>query len=176
MLIKWDQLVSAWLRSWQNPHIGWLMYGLSAAVDYGFWHLLTLYFLAKKDKTGFWYLGNLLFSSLLQQGILKRVFGRLRPCQIQVGVAFLGACPLDYSFPSGHATISFAAATFLFWLNRKLGIFAYLLAGLVAYSRVYLGVHYLGDITVGALLGCLLATLCYKLMKKTENKNKGIVK
>lgn len=59
----------------------------------------------------------------------------------------------DYSFPSNHAVVSFTIATVVYFYHKRLGMFLYLFAVLVALSRVYVGVHYPFDIVAGAMLG-----------------------
>ncbi len=64
----------------------------------------------------------------------------------------------DYSFPSGHTGSSFAAAVVLFCrLSKRLSSFLLLLAFLIGFSRLYVGVHYPSDIIVGAISGTLIA-------------------
>ncbi len=58
-----------------------------------------------------------------------------------------------YAFPSGHASITFAVAAVVYFYHKRLGMFLYLFAVLVALSRVYVGVHYPFDIVAGAILG-----------------------
>ena len=65
--------------------------------------------------------------------------------------------PSTYSFPSGHATVSFACATVLALAVPRLRWPLFTLAALIAFSRVYVGVHYPGDVLAGAVLGVLLA-------------------
>ena len=65
----------------------------------------------------------------------------------------------DFSFPSGHTLVSFEAATALTVYHRKWGIAALVLAALIAYSRLYLFVHYPTDVLVGAVLGVGIALL-----------------
>lgn len=60
-----------------------------------------------------------------------------------------------WSFPSGHALSSFAAATALFFFHKKTGLLAYLLAVCIAFSRLYASVHYPTDVLAGAVLGIL---------------------
>lgn len=66
--------------------------------------------------------------------------------------------PGTSSFPSGHATVAFACATMLAAIDRRLAIPAFALAAGIAWSRVYVGVHYPLDVLAGAVLGVLLAT------------------
>jgi len=81
-----------------------------------------------------------------------------------------------YGFYSAHASSTFAVAIFLGSIfKRKIpGLIWYLLiwAAFVAYSRVYLGVHYPGDIIVGAIFGTLYGYLLYLLQQFTLNKLK----
>ena len=71
----------------------------------------------------------------------------------------------DSSFPSGHATASFALAYVIYTSDKRLGAIAYTLATLIAFSRVFVGVHYVSDIVAGALLGTLVAWSVRKLYK-----------
>ena len=70
-----------------------------------------------------------------------------------------------YGFPSAHAANTFGLACLLTWVfrNRALSTFMVLWALVTCYSRAYLGVHYPGDLVVGAFVGCVGATLCYWL-------------
>jgi undecaprenyl-diphosphatase len=73
--------------------------------------------------------------------------------------------PQDHSFPSGHAATSFACATVLASFAPRLAVPLYLLAAAIAYSRVYVGVHYPLDVLAGALLGVGVATALLKLVR-----------
>jgi undecaprenyl-diphosphatase len=84
---------------------------------------------------------------------LKDVFERERPPYGEDAVEPLVAIPTSESFPSGHSSTSFAAAVALGILVPKLRWPALALAAVVAFSRVYLGVHYALDVLAGALLG-----------------------
>jgi len=66
--------------------------------------------------------------------------------------------PHDHSFPSGHAATSFACATTIALAFPRLAVPVYLLAAAIAYSRVYVGVHYPLDVLGGAVLGIAVAT------------------
>jgi undecaprenyl-diphosphatase len=97
-----------------------------------------------------------LTSDFLSNGF-KNVFLRVRPCHALEGVNLLVGCGGSYSFPSGHATNIFTAMVFLSWMYRKLAPLFILVAISVAYSRVYVGVHYPIDIIGGAVLGSATA-------------------
>ncbi|HMK59904.1 MAG TPA: glycosyltransferase family 39 protein [Dissulfurispiraceae bacterium] len=95
---------------------------------------------------------------------LKPIFGRIRPCHVEDGARLLVGCTQSAAMPSGHAANSFAYALPLFFMTRRFmglacRVYPLALAGLVAYSRPYVGVHYPGDIIAGAILGIATATL-----------------
>ena len=87
---------------------------------------------------------------------LKEVFARPRPPYGEDRIAPLVDIPSSASFPSGHASGSFAAAVALAVLVPRWRRPALALAALVAFSRVYLGVHYALDVLVGSLLGAAI--------------------
>lgn len=164
------------------PVISWL--GNSGAV----WILLGLGILVlsrRQRATGFQVLLALLLSLIICNLILKNGVGRIRPFALNDAVELLIPPPGDPSFPSGHTSASFAAAAVLL-LTRWQGRWAALvLAGLIAFSRLYLYVHFptdvLGGLVVGVLCGVLAVTiwnrwlasspLGRKLTGTQENKN-----
>ena len=86
------------------------------------------------------------------------------------------AMPTDFSFPSGHTMVSFAAATVLWHWNRKVGIAAYLLAAVIAFSRLYLFVHFPSDVFAGTVIGVLIGIAAIKgtdWMQKKFQKQKN---
>jgi undecaprenyl-diphosphatase len=83
--------------------------------------------------------------------VLKAGIPRTRP-----HVATLVARPHTHSFPSGHATTSFAVATAIALLVPRLRVPAFVLAAAIAWSRVYVGVHYPLDVLAGAALGTVI--------------------
>jgi undecaprenyl-diphosphatase len=88
----------------------------------------------------------------------KLITDRPRPPLRYREPAALVPVPHTSSFPSGHAATSFAcAATLARFAPRRVAVLLYILAALIAYSRVYVGVHYPLDVLGGALLGLLVA-------------------
>lgn len=94
--------------------------------------------------------------------ILKEGIARLRPCHVLPDLEMTFRCSNSFSFPSNHASNTFAAATLISLCFRNTTFLAFALALLVSYSRVYLKVHYPFDILGGAIYGSLIGYLCYR--------------
>ena len=151
-----------------------------------FWiplYVIFLYFLYKNfNKKSLFYI--LLFVALgitasdQIANIFKFGFERLRPCHDPSleGLLREVKCGGKFGFYSAHSSNSFFVATYLTILLGKkikqLPYFLFIWAAIVAYSRVYLGMHFPGDIIVGAIMGILLAlffgTLAKKVIRKSE--------
>ncbi len=100
----------------------------------------------------------LLLGLLCSNVIIKPLVARIRPYDVQQIVLLIRE-PNDFSFPSGHTLASFAVATALCMWKPRLGIPALILAVLIAFSRMYLYVHYPTDVLVGIVLGVGFAFL-----------------
>jgi undecaprenyl-diphosphatase len=96
--------------------------------------------------------------------VLKQAAGRERPPTIVLDPEPLMEVPTTSSFPSGHASMSFACAHALSRLAPRLTPFFYVLAALIAFSRIYVGVHYPLDVLAGALLGTVVAIALLRLL------------
>jgi membrane-associated phospholipid phosphatase len=88
--------------------------------------------------------------------LLKYGTERARPPLADPGIEALVSLPASTSFPSGHAATAFAAATAVGMLHPRLRAPLLIIAGMVALSRVYLGLHFWSDVLVGSLLGVLI--------------------
>lgn len=109
--------------------------------------------------------------------ILKNIIARDRPCWINEDVMLLVPNPEDYSFPSAHSMTSFAAAAVLFRTDKRLGAAALIMAALIAFSRLYLYVHFPTDVFAGILMGIALGTaacVIVEKMVKAREKNKVV--
>ena len=102
---------------------------------------------------------------LLGQIILKQLISRPRPCQIDQAFALLVARPSSSSFPSTHSAWAFGAATAIFMRHRKLGAAAYAVAALIAFSRMYMFLHFPTDVLFGTALGIALGVLAHWITK-----------
>jgi len=118
---------------------------------------LTLILGKKKDRWGLLLLVFVVLSSDFLSNVLKHIFMRTRPCNALDGVRLLAGCSHSYSFPSSHAVNIFAAMVFLTARYRKFFPVFLTIAAVVAYSRVYVGVHYPLDVVAGAAFGSIIA-------------------
>lgn len=114
---------------------------------------LILLLFPKTRKVGAVVAVSLILESLCCNVILKPLVGRVRPCDVNTAVKLLIARPTDSSFPSGHTGASFAAVSALYASKNRLWIPALVLAVLIAFSRLYLYVHFPSDVLVGAIVG-----------------------
>lgn len=96
---------------------------------------------------------------LIGQLALKHLISRPRPCQIDQAFALLVARPSSSSFPSTHSAWALGAATAIFMQHRKIGVAAYVVAALIAFSRLYLFLHFPTDVLFGTALGIALGVL-----------------
>jgi undecaprenyl-diphosphatase len=101
---------------------------------------------------------------------LKSLINRPRPPLRYPEPKTLVPLPHDASFPSGHAATSFAAATMLSFAFPRLAPLLYVLAAAVAFSRVYVGVHYPLDVVGGAALGVLIAVVLELLVRRSARR------
>jgi len=146
----------------------WLIPGIIAAAVYVF---------RENKKKALIVLGlialTVAISDPFSSRILKKIFARPRPCHpeffVEGGRFLLGRWG-SLSFPSSHSVNMFAFATVLFCFYRKYGVYFYSFAGLIAYTRVYNGVHYPSDVAGGAVVGCLLGWGVYSAFVFVQTK------
>jgi membrane-associated phospholipid phosphatase len=107
--------------------------------------------------------------------IFKRVFNRTRPADKYPGEVFVNTPSNGKSFPSGHTSMAFAVATTLTLQYKKwyVTVPAYLWAGCVGYSRMYLGKHYPTDVLAGALVGAGCSYLGHIISNKLFRNKKS---
>lgn len=124
----------------------------------------------KYRKQGILLLGGLALGGLVGNVFLKHLVARPRPCWLDESVAMLIAVPKDYSFPSGHTLSSTIGAVILTYTDRRFGCIAIPLAVLIAFSRLYLYVHFPSDVLTGAVLGLGISLLTLRFGSKAVDK------
>lgn len=156
------------------PFLDTVMPAITLLGDAGiFWIAIAavLLFIPKYRKVGLSMGAALLIGLLLCNVTLKPLIQRIRPYDYQLQhfgktVSLLIPAQHDFSFPSGHTIASFEAATVLLIHNRKIGIPAIVLAVLIAFSRLYLYVHYPTDVLASVVLGICIAFVGNLLVQK----------
>ena len=141
-----------------------------------FWILLTLALLCTKKyrRAGVAMACALVLDLIFCNLLLKLLVGRLRPFAVNTAVALLVPPPLDASFPSGHTASSFAAAAALWAAGyHRMGAAALVLACAIAFSRLYLYVHWPSDVLAGAILGAVLGWSGAALVKAASKRRSG---
>lgn len=147
----------------------WLMPKITSLGNAGIiWIIIGICMLISKKyrKTGFLVLIGLLIGLIVGNGIVKNLVARERPCWINTDFKLLIATPKDFSFPSGHTQASVIAATIITLSHRKWGWIVIPLATIIAFSRLYLYVHFPTDVLGGALMGFAIGIVTYFLGNK----------
>ena len=173
-----DISVLEWIR--ENLYCGFLDAVMPVITFLGnggwFWIAMAvvMLFFKRTRKTALMMGAALVLGLLICNLWLKPTVARIRPYEVVEGIRLLIEKQSDFSFPSGHTTASFEAATVLMLRDKRFGIPAMVLAAIIAFSRMYLYVHYPTDILGGVIVGVVCALLGYfivdKIWKKVTNK------
>ena len=186
-------LLNSLAVSFDLPILDWIQANLQSGFMDTIWPIITVFgdagifwmawatlllFIPKHRRTGLGMWFALFFGLVICNITLKPLVGRIRPYDFQIqemgrtwndllaGGELLVELPHDFSFPSGHTIASFEAATVLLLNSAAMGIPAMILAVLIAFSRMYLYVHYPTDVIFSVFAGILFAVIGNVLAKK----------
>lgn len=139
--------------------------GLGASIL--LWVLLGLWLFFREEREGkhvFWRIFiSVAVASILVETILKPMIGRVRPT-MDMG-AHIIAPAFGYSFPSGHATVSWALAAVLSSVEKAYAPLWFFIAFCISLSRIYLGVHFPSDVVAGALIGLAIGHITLHVIR-----------
>ena len=183
-LINIDINISLFLNGLHNGFFDIVMSYISGKFIWIPFYAFLLYLLIKQNKNK----KNLLIyivsvvlvifiADQLSVNLFKNVFERLRPCHNTDLVNLIhtvnGKCGGQFGFISSHASNVFGLAVLLLSIfkNKKLTILLITWATVVSYSRIYLGVHYFGDILAGAAFGSIVGFTVYKLARLVSSNS-----
>ncbi len=163
----------------------WIQENLRGALD-GFWVFVThlgdggylwiaigvlLLFFKKTRPVGFSVLIALLINLFITNIGLKNIIARPRPFNVNPDLVTLIKHPSSFSFPSGHTSGSLTAAMVLYHLMpKKIGVPAVVLATMIAFSRMYIGVHYPTDVLGGVVVAVIASTLGIMIVQFAKEK------
>lgn len=165
------------LDALQNIHTPWLDKIMVAITSLGnagiLWIVMAavLLIIPKTRKTGLCMAIALVLDLLITNCLLKNLVARTRPYDVANFTDLIVKKPTDYSFPSGHTAASFAAVTALFMRKEKLlGVISCVIAILIAFSRMYLYVHFPTDIIGGLVVGIIAGVAAGLILKVIDRK------
>lgn len=181
MLEHFDQQLFLLLNSINSPFWDKIMHLLSEKVIWAPLYLAILIYIGIRYKKKFFLILPFIILAValadqVSVQLFKNVFQRLRPCHEPSleGMIHLvnGECGGLYGFVSSHASNSFNVAllSLMFIKKKWYTITIIFWAAIIGYSRIYLGVHYPGDVICGALVGSLIGWGVYKLYEFTDKK------
>lgn len=124
----------------------------------------------KYRKTGIMVLATLLVMLIVNNIILKNLIARPRPCWTYPEMVQLVGNPSSYSFPSGHTVSAFAVAFTVFSQHKKLGKIIIVMAAIMAFTRLYVFVHFPTDIYGGIIVAAAITTFVCFMEKKISPK------
>ncbi len=154
----------------RNPILNKIMVFITTLGDEGYiWIAAAILLLIPKKtrKIGLMCGVALLAHLVLNNELLKNIVQRPRPFATFPELSIIVSQPGQFSFPSGHTSSSFAAAAVMYrYLPRRAGVPAMILAALIGFSRLYVGVHYPTDVLVGAAVGILCSYIAQWIVEK----------
>jgi undecaprenyl-diphosphatase len=162
-LLDLDTALRAWVLAYRTPWLdGPMLLASAAGVGGTIWLVIgtvSAIFRPRLAAHAWQLVLTILLCQFVVDGVLKPIVGRDRPFVHDVDTPLVGWRPVTNSFPSGHAASSAAGAYVLGIMWPRLRLAWWLLAALVAVSRVYVGVHYPLDVVAGWCVGLGVAVL-----------------
>lgn len=180
-LIELDKELFLYLNSLHTLWLDPVMFWLTKTIVWLPLYLFLLYIIYKNYKTKSWivFIGiaiTIFLADQITSGFMKPFFERLRPSRepslegmVHLVNGYKGGM---YGFASSHAANTFGIAAFLSLLFHKKYAWINWIFGwsfITGYTRIYLGVHYPGDILVGGIIGIICGWIMFKMFREVEN-------
>ena len=173
-----DVMINYWIQqNLRNDILTSVFQFITSLSDYGwFWILIIIVLLINKKtrKAGLIALVSFVLCALVVNVFMKPLFMRIRPYDLVDHLIYIGEKPWDYSFPSGHTSAAFSVALICFWqLDKKYSWIFMLIAALIGFSRLYLGVHYPSDVLGGFLVAFVISYIVNKKGSEYYDRNRN---
>lgn len=165
---KLDEEILFRLQRTHSDRLSVIMLAFSIIGNGGLlWFILSgfLIFNPQTSRYGLYMLVSLGLCALVNNIIFKSIFNRNRPCDVHSDVPMLVKRPIGSSFPSGHAATSFACIVTLLHMDLRLGLIAFFIGLVIAFSRLYLFVHYPSDVIFGIIAGAGLGVIGIQIVR-----------
>lgn len=177
-LLETDGSILLWIQeNLRTDFMTAIMKAVTRLGDKGlFWITVAVLFLLFKStrKTGLALSIGLVINALIVNVWLKNMVGRIRPYEVVEGLKCLIPEPSDASFPSGHASHAFVAVAVIWiMMSKKYGIIALIISAIIAWSRLYLGVHYPSDVIAGIIIGIIAGVTGVIIVRAVEKRMGG---
>ncbi len=182
-ILEWDASILLWIQeNMRTDLMTTIMKAITRLGDAGsLWVVLSIVLLVinKTRKVGAASAVSLILTFVVVNVGIKNLVARTRPYEVIDGLVSLVGKQSDFSFPSGHSAHAFAVGVvILIMMPRKIGVPIFVISVLMAFSRLYVGVHYPTDVIAGAFLGTLMALVgvyvVNKICDKWHERNKLI--
>jgi undecaprenyl-diphosphatase len=184
---QWDEQLFIFLNSFHSDFFDPIMFQLTQTMPWIPLYIFLSYLIWKTYGRDSWWVFiavglAILLADKTTSALMKPFFERLRPCHdpaLEGLIHNYGKCGGMYGFASSHAANSFAIATImsLALSHRYFAIrWLFVWAIFFSYTRIYLGVHYPGDVIVGGLVGIISALIAFyalKILDQKVHKNKN---
>lgn len=173
-----DLAINHWIQeNLRNDFLTRFFTFITSLSNYGwFWILLIIVLLINKKtrKVGIIAVVSFCACALVVNVFMKPLFMRTRPYDLVDFLIYIGHKPWDYSFPSGHTSAAFSVALICFWqLDKKYSWIFVLIAALIGFSRLYLGVHYPSDVLGGFLIALIISYIVNKKGSEYYGRNRN---
>ncbi len=173
-ILKFDREITLMINGFSSDYIDYLMIFLSNKYVWIPLYAYLIYLLFKYDKSNAFKLivictSAVIISDFITSSVMKPFFERLRPCNNEelLGlIDIVSGCGKKYSFASSHSSTTFSLATIYYYISNKKFKFLFFWSLAIAYSRIYLGVHYFGDVVIGLFVGFLTSLIIYRISRK----------
>lgn len=177
MITTFDESLLLWIQNnLRNDFLTPIFEIITKLGDFGFiWIAMTIVLvcLGKTRRRGMVMTVSLAVTFLINNLLIKNLVHRIRPYEVMSDLNLIIEKESDFSFPSGHSAIAFGTAVVVFMLfSKRYSVYPLILAFLMAFSRLYVGVHYPTDVLGGIAIGTLVAFVTVKIAKRRESEKR----